>query len=248
MSDTNYCAEILTQRVAKIPCHLNSSQKFRIPEMPLLDWKGRLCEEMFQAYCTPWRLPFERIAIETPTPGHPTISGAVIQAFEFEVDDGAYAVLAYVYMRDRASGEWDPQDYTYGIDSRGGLFITGEGDAPVDRSEYEGNGQIVYEALTQFVAATRCSNVQTEMQLPPEKLNRKRAAAGKVPFFSYHVLKLEPARASSSQAGLGSHASPRVHLRRGHVRRLPQKLAWVNACVVGNKALGMVSKDYEVRA
>ena len=37
---------------------------------------------------------------------------------------------------------------------------------------------------------------------------------------------------------------PREHLRRGHVRRLPDgRKTWVQACVVGSRALGVVRKS-----
>ncbi len=46
----------------------------------------------------------------------------------------------------------------------------------------------------------------------------------------------------------GTHASPRLHLRRGHPRQYaPGKYCWVQPCVVGNKAAGMVHKDYAIK-
>jgi hypothetical protein len=50
----------------------------------------------------------------------------------------------------------------------------------------------------------------------------------------------------TNKASGGTHASPRVHLRRGHIRRLPGKNIWVNATIVGNSDLGVVIKDYSV--
>ena len=54
-------------------------------------------------------------------------------------------------------------------------------------------------------------------------------------------------RRPSEELG-GTHASPRTHLRRGHIRRLrwgPK--VWVNSCVVNPGAIGGVNKDYAVR-
>ena len=48
--------------------------------------------------------------------------------------------------------------------------------------------------------------------------------------------------------GGGTHASPRVHLRRGHIRKIADgRTVWVQACVVGSKH-GMVLKDYKLRS
>ncbi len=45
----------------------------------------------------------------------------------------------------------------------------------------------------------------------------------------------------------GNHASPRMHLRRGHLRRLENKVIWVRPAMVnaGSNA-GAVLKDYAV--
>jgi hypothetical protein len=43
----------------------------------------------------------------------------------------------------------------------------------------------------------------------------------------------------------GTHASPREHDRRGHLRRLPgEKTTWVRSCKVGKPDAGRVMKDY----
>lgn len=45
----------------------------------------------------------------------------------------------------------------------------------------------------------------------------------------------------------GERNGPREHLRRGHIRRLPDgRKIWVQACVVGSRALGVVRKTYAV--
>lgn len=79
-------------------------------------------------------------------------------------------------------------------------------------------------------------------------MNMKREKKGKQPIFSYKVLVVDPGNTKSVRGGgKGTHASPRVHLRRGHIRRLPKGNIWVNAAVVGDKSKGMVVKDYAVR-
>ena len=52
-------------------------------------------------------------------------------------------------------------------------------------------------------------------------------------------------RETSKQGQGGNHASPRMHLRRGHLRRLPNKVVWVKEAMVNAKSqIGVVDKDY----
>lgn len=101
-----------------------------------------------------------------------------------------------------------------------------------------------------FLSVLNCSNIEYIDNPAPENLNRKRIAAGKVPLFSYKTLHVKTdAREVNRNPMGGTHASPRVHLRRGHVRRLSEtRNTWVSACVVGNRERGMVHKEYAVTA
>ena len=104
-------------------------------------------------------------------------------------------------------------------------------------------------AVIQACAVLNCQNIATTDIEAPAKLNKARIAKGKEPFFSYKVLALAADRAMPSGAGTGSgaHASPRLHLRRGHLRRLPDKTVWVRAAMVGAASeTGIVSKDYRI--
>jgi hypothetical protein len=66
--------------------------------------------------------------------------------------------------------------------------------------------------------------------------------------FTYHVLKL-PGRAGHEGVPIGgSHASPRLHIRRAHIRKLPTGvLTFVRHCLVGDPDKGVVEKHYEVQ-
>ena len=93
-----------------------------------------------------------------------------------------------------------------------------------------------------------CTNVTTKLFDAPEKLNKKRLSNGRVPFFSYHVLNLVEPSAAKSPPGTGTHASPRQHYRRGHIRRLsPGRKTWVRPAMIGDAARGVVAKDYDVQ-
>ncbi len=68
--------------------------------------------------------------------------------------------------------------------------------------------------------------------------------------FTYHVLRLpDHVGGGSATATGGSHASPRFHVRRAHIRKLPTGvLTFVRQCFVGDRERGLVDKHYEVAA
>jgi hypothetical protein len=107
-------------------------------------------------------------------------------------------------------------------------------------------------ATYEFLAAINCSNVGTQEVPAPSMLNDKRKKKGKTPFYPYKVLDLSPAAESGSNGSGGSHAPPRAHLRRGHIRQLGEragnKVLWINATMVNAKTDGPpVSTVYKVR-
>jgi hypothetical protein len=64
----------------------------------------------------------------------------------------------------------------------------------------------------------------------------------------YRTVIIEPIKPAKREHLGGTHASPRQHDRRGHMRRLPGgRQVWVKPCRVGDAALGTVFHDYEVR-
>lgn len=103
-------------------------------------------------------------------------------------------------------------------------------------------------ATAELLCACACSNIKIkDDENPISKLNKKRIKKGKAPFYSYKTLLVEQKAVSKKKKQGGTHTSPRVHLRRGHIRRLPNKTVWVNASVVGDKSKGMINKDYKVK-
>lgn len=102
--------------------------------------------------------------------------------------------------------------------------------------------------LIQACSVINCANVTTAEVPAPAALNKKRREKGKQPFFSYKVLQLTEDRKSSGQSGAkGQHNSPRMHLRRGHLRRLENKVVWVRPAMVNAESRsGVVLKDYAV--
>ena len=97
-----------------------------------------------------------------------------------------------------------------------------------------------------------CSNVVTVDNPPPEALNRKRLKNGKPPVYTYKTLHIVKPRNEANSSVMPcspcGRLGPRLHLRRGHIRRLPGKQVWVSSCMVGEKSRGVVHKDYAVHA
>lgn len=84
----------------------------------------------------------------------------------------------------------------------------------------------------------------------PAKLNKKRLSRGKPPLYEYTILDIDPMRpqAARNPSQGGTHASPRFHLRRGHLRRLRSgKVVHVRATSVGDATRGTVGKDYRIK-
>lgn len=115
-------------------------------------------------------------------------------------------------------------------------------------------GQIVLDShdevmvLMQACNVINCANITTADVPASTALNKKRQANGKQPFFSYKVLQLsEDRRGFGGMTTGGNHHSPRMHLRRGHLRRLESKVVWVRPAVINAGSNdGVVVKDYAV--
>lgn len=96
-----------------------------------------------------------------------------------------------------------------------------------------------------------CDNVVIKKEEAPEKLNKKRKKAGAkymIPERRTIHIEVEGCEVFRYGETKGSHASPTVHLRRGHIRRLGEnKTTWVRSCVVGKKGK-IAEKVYKVEA
>lgn len=101
-----------------------------------------------------------------------------------------------------------------------------------------------------FCMTVNCVNVSMGTVPAPQKLNAKRAKSGKLPFYEYKVLELpaSPTMPGASAEGSGGlRQGPRMHLRRGHPRRLPNgRLTYVRAALVGSTRQGVVDKAYRL--
>ena len=83
--------------------------------------------------------------------------------------------------------------------------------------------------------------------VPNTFINKKRIKKGKLPLFDWHTVTIDRSNSQRMPAG-GTHASPRLHDRRGHWRKHPSgRRVWVKPCKVGDASLGVVFKDYVVQ-
>lgn len=81
-------------------------------------------------------------------------------------------------------------------------------------------------------------------------INRKRQAKGNSAMtFDWTLVEIKPVVLKGEGQG-GTHASPRLHDRRGHWRtyKATGKKVWVKDCKVGDASKGMVFKDYKIGA
>ena len=79
-------------------------------------------------------------------------------------------------------------------------------------------------------------------------INTCRAKKGKGPLkFTWHTVTIGPRPEPQGSKG-GTHASPRLHDRRGHWRTTASgKRVWVRDCKVGDPSRGLVFKDYKIK-
>jgi hypothetical protein len=128
------------------------------------------------------------------------------------------------------------------------LMVTesrGDVDAALARLSYDASDEV--HMAIQACAVLNCANVETADLAPGKAANAKRVASGKSPFFTYKVLQLAAAKVAAGEKRSGSHSAPRTHLRRGHIRRLENRVTWVRPAIVNaGSDRGTVAKDYRI--
>lgn len=100
--------------------------------------------------------------------------------------------------------------------------------------------------LLRFLTVLNCTNVEIAEIPAPKFLNKKRIKKGKLPLYTYKTLVLKTRQQRFINNGYGTHDSPRIHLRRGHIKRRKTGNFWWEPHVVGDKSRGVVVKDYKV--
>jgi hypothetical protein len=183
-----------------------------------------------------FRLPYPVTWFETHQENMP---GVVQGVLAIEDRDGSIELYNY----SRCERSWGLMWVANCVD-----FSTGEVQVMCRNGVLDADVKMSVEYLTHavraFCSAMSCVNVQRHHHMIGPKLQKARAKRGKAPLFSYWTLQLDGKSERGDDCG-GTHASPRVHLRRGHPRQYaPGRWTWVQAHAVGNRAAGMVHKDY----
>lgn len=117
------------------------------------------------------------------------------------------------------------------------------------RKAYEDQSlRLVFDALG-YMAALESKSARASDCPEPKKLNSARAKKGKPPVFEYKIVDLVlPSQYHPSSQDGGTHASPRMHWRRGHIRNLMDgKRIPVSPCIVGASENGILLKEYRAK-
>lgn len=210
--------------------------------------KSAICFDMGDMYCLSEIsiipelvvLPYDTCWME----GHLVAKGMQFQIAHICTQIGG-GIRAHSMLRDSVTKKW-VYWFSWDLDEQGGLKIENAHES--DKAWFYSQDVVLasVSALEQFLSVLNCTNVKRVCNEPPPKLQKARAKRGKKPLFSYWTLDIDLPRPRGNGDWLGgTHASPRIHTRRRHQREYaPGKWCWVRPHVVGNKAAGMVHKDY----
>lgn len=124
----------------------------------------------------------------------------------------------------------------------GKWYVRSVGDASDDAAYIN---RMLYAVLYSF-QVLECNNTYLRRERASEKLNKKRAKRGRGRIPDSYVLAITGGEQEIGVGGGGSHASPRYHFRRGHIRHLSSgKKTWVTSCMVGRSG-ELADKTYRV--
>jgi hypothetical protein len=153
--------------------------------------------------------------------------GIVLTVWRQPVNQPPVPSPVMVYMIDDGQVRYGPVDENQTMDKTEAEMILGFVSA-------------WYESL-----ARRCEAYIPSV--PQTFTNRRKIAQGKIPSYDWRTVVIEPTAPRRDSLG-GTHASPRLHDRRGHLRRLKSgKNVWVKPCKVGDPSKGVVWHDYAIR-
>ena len=180
------------------------------------------------------RFPYEKVYFEVGV----RVGGQdmVCAMWGGEDDPGIWFYVSPNYGRSWAPGGAINRN-TGDIDTR---LESGQKTAGITKSL----GDIFYACMA-LLAST---SVTVSDKVVSNAANQKRLEAGKVPIFSHRIVTINQSVVRRG-AGVGSHAPPRLHWRRGHIRRYRSGIErWIAPTLVGCADRGVVTHDYRVKA
>lgn len=118
-----------------------------------------------------------------------------------------------------------------------------EEDDPVPEEE----ARLVLGIIAKWYHSMMATKTAYQPFVRPTFTNQRKIAAGKQPSYDWRTVVIDGKVIKCEHKG-GTHASPRLHDRRGHSRRLPDgRIVWVRPCKVGDASRGVVFHDYQVK-
>lgn len=228
---------------------LNHGVHFALPD------NGVIFNDNFKGMTNvPVKLPFERITIEFFTTNHydKNISKIIIVA-EQKLDE----IIAHMLMFEKNKKVWVTSPCAFLTKSQvfDESFVFQTFDLSKDfsilaRSVKLRCGKTIATHLCELLEALSCKNVYTQALEPfnHKKKNDKLVKAGKLPLYETKILVVDSSVKIVDKTDLGgTHASPRQHLRRGHIRRYATYSIWINNMVIGKASNGKIDKSYAVK-
>jgi hypothetical protein len=175
------------------------------------------------------------------------IDGSILVIACFEIEDDVWTFAPAAGLLNPTSVEVDPDTGLFTIDTVPFLWESYNNPSYTQEERvYDIADEVT--AAVEFMMTINCENVKRDRVEAPAKLNKKRAASGKVPMFSYWILDVFKEQFAAQPAQGGAHASPRFHFRRGHIRRLASgKTTYVRHTTVGRAEHGVVDKKYKMK-
>lgn len=111
---------------------------------------------------------------------------------------------------------------------------------------------MLFTLLATFLTVVNSSNISTVDHVPSIESQGSRLKTEDRKLLVYKTLHINPlSNKRSKKSQTDSPVDPnkpglRVHLRRGHIRRLENSVVWVQPSVVGKSKYGTVDKQYHV--
>jgi hypothetical protein len=130
-----------------------------------------------------------------------------------------------------------------------------EGVRPTSMAHYKNGtredpvvGPILASAVAMFYKALSTRVLPCAQPTPVNSFtNRRLKAQGKPLQYEWKTIEIGIVKPRKAHQG-GTHAPPRLHERRGHLRKLKSgKQVWVKSCKVGDASRGTVFHDYAIK-